>query len=247
MTVPTDLKYTDSHEWARLEADGTVSVGITHHAQDRLGDLVYVENPRSGKRFQKGQECGVVESVKAASDIYAPVSGEVVAVNAELLGATRRRSTRTPMPRGCSGSSPSDPTELGSLLDAAAYQRLIEARSTDCPSSPTRRKTSRRCWRRSAPATSTRCSTRFRRSLRGARLTDVPPAASEMADHPADAGARRAGRALAQLHRRRRLRASHPGRGLADRHARRVLFRLHAVPGRGEPGHAADCCTSTRP
>ena len=75
MTVPADLKYTDTHEWLRLEADGMVSVGITQHAQDRLGDLVYVENPPVGKTFKQGQECGVVESVKAASDIYAPHLG----------------------------------------------------------------------------------------------------------------------------------------------------------------------------
>ena len=126
MTVPTDLKYTDSHEWARLDADGTVTVGITHHAQDRLGDLVYVENPAVGKRFQKGQECGVVESVKAASDIYAPVSGEVVAINEAAGGQPGEESTRTPMRPGCSSSSRATPAELGSLLDAAAYQKLVD-------------------------------------------------------------------------------------------------------------------------
>lgn len=126
MTVPTDLKYTDSHEWARLDADGTVSVGITHHAQDRLGDLVYVENPEVGKRFQKGQECGVVESVKAASDIYAPVSGEVVAINEEL-SANPERINQDAYAAWMFKLKPSDATELGSLLDAAAYQRLIEA------------------------------------------------------------------------------------------------------------------------
>ena len=93
MTVPTDLTSTPSHEWARLDPDGSVTVGITHHAQDRLGDLVYVENPAVGKRFQKGQECGVVESVKAASDIYAPVSGEVIAIN-EALARVRRKRRR---------------------------------------------------------------------------------------------------------------------------------------------------------
>ena len=126
MTVPTDLKYTDSHEWARLDADGTVTVGITHHAQDRLGDLVYVENPEVGKRFQKGQECGVVESVKAASDIYAPVSGEVVAINEEL-SANPERINQDAYAAWMFKLMPGDATELGSLLDAAAYQRLIEA------------------------------------------------------------------------------------------------------------------------
>lgn len=126
MTVPTDLKYTGSHEWARLDADGTVTVGITHHAQDRLGDLVYVENPEVGKRFQKGQECGVVESVKAASDIYAPVSGEVVAIN-EALSANPERINQDAYAAWMFKLKPSDATELGSLLDATAYQRLIEA------------------------------------------------------------------------------------------------------------------------
>ena len=126
MTVPTDLKYTDSHEWARLNADGTVSVGITHHAQDRLGDLVYVENPEVGKRFQKGQECGVVESVKAASDIYAPVSGEVVAINEEL-SANPERINQDAYAAWMFKLKPSDAAELGALLDAAGYQRLVEA------------------------------------------------------------------------------------------------------------------------
>jgi len=126
MTVPTDLKYTDSHEWARLNADGTVSIGITHHAQDRLGDLVFVENPQVGKRFQKGQECGVVESVKAASDIYAPISGEVVAINEELSAAPERIN-QDAYAAWMFKLKPSDPSELGTLLDAAAYQRLIDA------------------------------------------------------------------------------------------------------------------------
>ena len=126
MTVPTDLKYTDSHEWARLNADGTVSVGITHHAQDRLGDLVYVENPEVGKRFHKGQECGVVESVKAASDIYAPISGEVVAMNEEL-SATPERINQDAYAAWMFKLKPSDPSELATLLDAAGYQRLIDA------------------------------------------------------------------------------------------------------------------------
>jgi glycine cleavage system H protein len=126
MTVPSDLKYTDSHEWARLDSDGTVSVGITHHAQDRLGDLVYVENPAVGKRFKKGQECGVVESVKAASDIYAPVSGEVVAINGELSG-NPERINQDAYAAWMFKLNPSDPAELSTLLDAAGYQRLIEA------------------------------------------------------------------------------------------------------------------------
>jgi glycine cleavage system H protein len=126
MTVPTDLKYTDSHEWARLDPDGSVTVGITHHAQDRLGDLVYVENPAVGKRFRKGQECGVVESVKAASDIYAPVSGEVVAINEELSG-NPEKINQDAYAAWMFKLKPSDPAELNALLDAAGYQKLIAA------------------------------------------------------------------------------------------------------------------------
>jgi len=126
MNVPTDLKYTDSHEWAKLEADGTVAVGITHHAQDRLGDLVYVENPAVGKSLRKGEECGLVESVKAASDIYAPVSGQVVAVNEEL-SASPERINQDPYAAWMFKLKPVDPAELGQLLDAAGYEKLIAA------------------------------------------------------------------------------------------------------------------------
>jgi glycine cleavage system H protein len=126
MSVPSDLKYTDTHEWVRLEAGGVVSVGITHHAQDRLGDLVYVENPAIGKAFKRGQECGVVESVKAASDIYAPVSGEVVAVNDELSNAPEKIN-QDAYAAWMFRLKPSDPGELNSLLDAAGYQKLVES------------------------------------------------------------------------------------------------------------------------
>ena len=126
MTVPTELKYTDSHEWARLEPDGSVTVGITRHAQDRLGDLVYVENPAPGKSFRKGQECGVVESVKAASDIYAPLSGEITAVNDEL-SASPEKINQDAYAAWMFKLKPSDPGELDALLDAAGYQRLIES------------------------------------------------------------------------------------------------------------------------
>jgi len=84
--VPADLRFLKSHEWARLEADGTITVGISDHAQQALGDLVFVEAPESGRRVAAGEACAVVESVKAASDVYSPVSGEVVAGNADLGG-----------------------------------------------------------------------------------------------------------------------------------------------------------------
>ena len=84
MNTPAELKYTRSHEWAKQERDGTVTVGITHHAQDLLGDLVFVENPAMGRKLAAGEACAVVESVKTAADVHAPVSGEVIAVNQEL-------------------------------------------------------------------------------------------------------------------------------------------------------------------
>ena len=86
MSIPSDLKYTKSHEWVGIDAEGIVSVGITHHAQDLLGDMVFVENPVVGRKLAAGEECAVVESVKAASDVYAPIAGEVVAANEELEG-----------------------------------------------------------------------------------------------------------------------------------------------------------------
>ena len=84
--VPADLRYMKSHEWARLEADGTITIGISDHAQQALGDLVFAEVPELGRRVSAGEACAVVESVKAASDVYSPVSGEVVASNADLGG-----------------------------------------------------------------------------------------------------------------------------------------------------------------
>src|SRR5690606_32697951 len=85
--TPDTLRYAPSHEWARLEADGTITVGITDHAQAALGDVVFVELPEAGSRVEAGQQAGVVESVKAASDIYAPLSGTVVAANAGIVDA----------------------------------------------------------------------------------------------------------------------------------------------------------------
>jgi glycine cleavage system H protein len=126
MHLPADLKYTDTHEWLRQEGDGTVAVGITWHAQDRLGDLVYVENPVRGKVLRKGEECGVVESVKAAADIYAPISGEVVAVN-EDLAKSPERINQDPYSSWMFKVMPSDPSELQTLLNAAAYEKLIES------------------------------------------------------------------------------------------------------------------------
>src|SRR5947209_12353974 len=90
MKVPKELRYTESHEWARRESDGTVSIGITDHAQEQLGDIVFVEAPQAGRKVGAGEAVGVVESVKAASDIYAPVAGQIVQVNAELAGSPEK-------------------------------------------------------------------------------------------------------------------------------------------------------------
>jgi glycine cleavage system H protein len=87
MNVPADLRYTASHEWIRLGDDGTLTIGITDHAQEALGDLVFIELPAAGRTVKEGEVCAVVESVKAASDIYAPVSGTVIAANAAVVAA----------------------------------------------------------------------------------------------------------------------------------------------------------------
>ena len=126
MTTPADLKYTKSHEWIKQEADGTVTVGITHHAQESLGDLVFVELPAVGRKVKQEEECAVVESVKAAADIYAPVSGEVVAVNTELSDAPEKIN-QDAYAAWLFRLKPSVADELSGLLDAAAYQAIADA------------------------------------------------------------------------------------------------------------------------
>jgi glycine cleavage system H protein len=126
MTTPASLKYTKSHEWLKQETDGTVTVGITHHAQEMLGDLVFVEIPAVGRRLKQGEECAVVESVKAASDVYAPLSGEVVAANAELADAPEQINADA-YAAWIFKLKPDNPGELAGLLDAAAYQAIAEA------------------------------------------------------------------------------------------------------------------------
>lgn len=126
MTTPDNLKYTRTHEWVKLETDGTVSVGITYHAQEMLGDVVFVENPAAGRKVKQGEECGVIESVKAAADIYAPVSGEVVAANGELADAPEKVN-QDPYAAWMFRIKPDDAAQLSALLDAAAYQKIAEA------------------------------------------------------------------------------------------------------------------------
>ncbi|MBB3048388.1 glycine cleavage system H protein [Litorivivens lipolytica] len=123
---PSELKYASSHEWARLEADGTITVGITDHAQDALGDVVFVELPEIGNTYSAGEEIGVVESVKAASDIYSPVSGEVIAIN-ESLEESPEVINESPYDDGWFFKlQPSEPGELENLLDAEAYDAECE-------------------------------------------------------------------------------------------------------------------------
>jgi len=124
MNVAQDRRYAATHEWARLEDDGSVAVGVTDHAQELLGDLVFVELPEVGKSYAKGQACGVVESVKAASDIYAPVSGEVTAVNSELSGSPERINEDAHA-TWIFKLRPSDLGELATLMDAAAYEGAV--------------------------------------------------------------------------------------------------------------------------
>lgn len=125
--IPGDLKFLKSHEWARIEDDGLVRVGISDHAQSQLGDLVYVELPEIGATLQAGAGLAVVESVKAASDIYAPVSGEVVEVNAALLDQPEIINEDAYGAGWVVLLKVSDRAELDELLDADAYAELIES------------------------------------------------------------------------------------------------------------------------
>lgn len=125
--TPSELKYASSHEWARLEEDGTVTVGISYHAQDSLGDVVFVELPEVGAEYSAGDEAAVVESVKAASDIYAPVSGEIIAVN-ESLDESPEAVNEYPYSDGWFfRMKPSDVSELENLLSAEDYDAECEA------------------------------------------------------------------------------------------------------------------------
>ena len=122
--IPADLRFAESHEWARLEADGTVTVGISDHAQQALGDVVFVELTEVGKVFAAGEAAGVVESVKAASDIYSPISGEVTAIN-EALADAPEELNNDPYNAWIFKLKPSDKAELEKLLDAEGYKAAI--------------------------------------------------------------------------------------------------------------------------
>jgi glycine cleavage system H protein len=123
--VPSDLKYTKSHEWVRTLSDGTLEVGITDHAQHALGDLVFVEAPESGRKLSAGEPFAVVESVKAASDVYAPVSGEVIAGNPALAGEPEAINS-DPYGKGwLMKIRPGAGAPPATLLSAAEYEKLI--------------------------------------------------------------------------------------------------------------------------
>jgi glycine cleavage system H protein len=125
--TPEDLKYTREHEWIRDEGDGTVTVGITDHAQDELGDLVFVELPEIGSRLEAGDACAVVESVKAASDIYSPLGGEVTVIN-EALGDAPEMINDDPYGKGwIFRLRISEAAQLDGLLDAAGYEAMVAA------------------------------------------------------------------------------------------------------------------------
>lgn len=124
--VPNALKYRESHEWVRKEDDGTYTVGITEHAQELLGDMVFVDLPDVGATFAAGDDCAVAESVKAASDIYAPLSGEIVAVNEELADAPELVNSEPYAAGWLFKIKASDESELDTLLSADAYKDSID-------------------------------------------------------------------------------------------------------------------------
>lgn len=126
MNIPTHLKYTKSHEWVKLEEDGTATTGITNHAQELLGDMVFVEIPQVGRNLKRGEECAVVESVKAAADVYAPISGEVITINPELESAPEKINEDS-YSAWLYKLKPSNIEDLNDLLDAAAYQKILDS------------------------------------------------------------------------------------------------------------------------
>lgn len=123
--IPADLKYVSSHEWLRLEADGSITVGITEHAQELLGDIVYIELPEVGASLAAEEQAGVVESVKAASDVYAPIAGEVLAVNESLADAPETANS-DPYGEGWFFKiKPANPADFDALLNAEQYAAEI--------------------------------------------------------------------------------------------------------------------------
>ncbi len=125
--IPAELKYVKSHEWVKTLPDGSVLIGITDHAQAALGDLVFVETPKVGRKLVAGDACAVVESVKAASDVYAPISGEVLDANPKLVEAPELLNTEPYEAGWLWKMQPSNTAELAALLDAAGYAAALAA------------------------------------------------------------------------------------------------------------------------
>jgi len=126
MSIPAELKYTESHEWVRTEADGTVTVGITDHAQEALGDIVFLDLPEAGKTVAAGDTVAVVESVKAASDIYAPLSGEIIESNQAIVDSPDQVNS-APYTSWLFKIKPAAGAAQDRLIDAAAYEKAIGA------------------------------------------------------------------------------------------------------------------------
>jgi glycine cleavage system H protein len=126
MSNPANLKYTASHEWVKTEADGSITVGITQHAQELLGDMVFVESPDVDRKLKAKEECAVVESVKAAADIYSPVAGVVTAVNDELTNAPEKINS-DPYGAWLFKMKPDNAADVAALMDAAAYQQHVDS------------------------------------------------------------------------------------------------------------------------
>ncbi len=124
MTTPIDLRYTASHEWIRTEADGTLTIGVTDHAQEALGDVVFLELPEAGRVVTAGESIAVIESVKAASDIYAPVAGEIIAANQEAVDAPESVNADA-YAAWLFKIKPANAADVDALLDAAGYEAAI--------------------------------------------------------------------------------------------------------------------------
>ena len=123
-TLPAHLKYTKSHEWVRSEEDGSMTVGITDHAQQALGDIVFLELPETGRKLSAGETCAVIESVKAASDLYAPVAGEIIAVNQDIVD-TPDAVNADAYANWLFKLKPANAADVATLLDAAGYATEI--------------------------------------------------------------------------------------------------------------------------
>lgn len=122
--VPADLKYTKTHEWIRVEGDGTLTVGVTDHAQEALGDVVFLELPEAGRQLSAGEACAVIESVKAASDIYAPVAGEILAANQDAVDAPESVNADA-YAAWLFKLKPASADDVAVLMDAAGYEAEI--------------------------------------------------------------------------------------------------------------------------